>query len=180
MRLFPLHLLFVCCCCHCQGNVFFTRGEWCRIWNIFSSDTQTNMYVILVLFWSHENLYLLCTLAWIQHAAWKKGKGELKSQIKLVLKQYKGSHPLSWWFKLFCRSSYRQRGVTDMIHPILITLCLFFALLFSLVAFWPKMYCLFGANILLITSHARFFFWIAFLRVFCVRMNHFHPTSFSP
>lgn len=37
-------------------------------------------------------------------------------------------------------------------------------------------------NIPLITSHTCFFSWSARLHVFsvCVRMNHFHPTSYSP
>lgn len=51
-----------------------------------------------------------------------------------------------------------------MIRPIAIARCLFFTL--RLVAFWPKMYRLFGATTLLITSHTYFFSWCACFRVF--------------
>lgn len=62
-----------------------------------------------------------------------------------------------------------------MIHPILITRCLFF---YSLTCCFLT--CLFGTNILLITSHTHFFSWVSTLVCFCAHMNHFQPTSFSP
>ncbi len=55
------------------------------------------------------------------------------------------------------------------------SLCAYFTLLFF---FQTQMRCLYGAHMLLITSHTYFFSWCA-ARIFLC-MNHFLPTFFSP